>query len=916
MNPFLTYEQAKISRSMICRLLFVMMLMLFTAQDGFCDDDDDNNFDEISITLNVQRIGSTEVPAIIRGQVVYMPLKEVFDFLKIRNISTGTDSISGFLSDPRSAYVVDKLHNRIECINKKFDIKESDIIKTRTGLYLRSDLFGTVFGLDCVFNFRSLSVNLVSRIELPAIREMQQEEMRKNVIRLKGEKKADTVVKRKFEWFHAGTLDWAITNIKETNRDINTRLNLSLGTILAGGETNVYLNYNNLLPFNINQQYFRWRYVNNDKKMLRQVTAGNLFIQPTSSVYGAINGVQFTNTPTTFRRSFGTYRLSNTTKPDWTVELYVNNVLVNYTRADASGFYSFDVPLVYGNSEVKLKFYGPWGEELTEEKNIGIPFNFLPVKELEYNISAGIINDEDHSRFSRLNLNYGLSNHITIGGGMEYNSSVTSGAGMPFLNSSVRLGSNLMISGEYTYGVKIKGILNYHLPSNLMFEANYIKYEEGQTAIKPGQKSFNNYLSERKAVLSMPIRAKKFSAFTRLSYSQLELTNMNYTTAEFLITAIYCKMNSNFTTTLVYPDPKHPLVYSNLSTSFRLPKGIRMTPQLQYEHTSNSFTLLKCEAEKNLFNRGFLNFTYEKNIAHKSDYIGVGIRYNFSFAQTSASVSQNADNTSYVQSARGSLLFNDHTKKFQVDNQSNIGRGGLVVVPFLDLNTNGRNDENEPRISGLKLRVNGGKIKYNKDSTITVSGLEAYNNYFLEFNRNSFDNIAWHLQKQSYAITVEPNHFKLVEVPVTIAGEVSGMVYIKDKGVQKGIGRILVNVYREGQFVTRLLSEPDGFFTYLGLSPGKYSAAIDTLQLAKLNMTSSSPIFFDISEAKEGDVKGGLQFICESVRNPDCPVDSKGRKKDTDGDGVPDCIDKELITPESCFPVDVNGVGNCQVKGS
>ncbi len=42
-----------------------------------------------------------------------------------------------------------------------------------------------------------------------------------------------------------------------------------------------------------------------------------------------------------------------------------------------------------------------------------------------------------------------------------------------------------------------------------------------------------------------------------------------------------------------------------------------------------------------------------------------------------------------------------------------------------------------------------------------------------------------------------------------------------------------------------------------------------------------------------------------------CPVDVHGVSLDTDGDGVPDCKDKELITPTQCQPVDADGVGKC-----
>ena len=43
-----------------------------------------------------------------------------------------------------------------------------------------------------------------------------------------------------------------------------------------------------------------------------------------------------------------------------------------------------------------------------------------------------------------------------------------------------------------------------------------------------------------------------------------------------------------------------------------------------------------------------------------------------------------------------------------------------------------------------------------------------------------------------------------------------------------------------------------------------------------------------------------------------CAVDSHGVSLDTDGDGVPDCKDKELITPTYCQPVDADGIGKCK----
>ncbi|TAE20074.1 MAG: hypothetical protein EAY72_00090, partial [Bacteroidetes bacterium] len=53
------------------------------------------------------------------------------------------------------------------------------------------------------------------------------------------------------------------------------------------------------------------------------------------------------------------------------------------------------------------------------------------------------------------------------------------------------------------------------------------------------------------------------------------------------------------------------------------------------------------------------------------------------------------------------------------------------------------------------------------------------------------------------------------------------------------------------------------------------------------------------------------QFDLEPSTPAGAPVDTHGVSRDSDGDGVPDFKDKELLTPQSCFPVNADGVGNC-----
>jgi hypothetical protein len=147
--------------------------------------------------------------------------------------------------------------------------------------------------------------------------------------------------------------------------------------------------------------------------------------------------------------------------------------------------------------------------------------------------------------------------------------------------------------------------------------------------------------------------------------------------------------------------------------------------------------------------------------------------------------------------------------------------------------------------------------------------LEPYTNYLLELDPNSFDNIAWQLKKATYKVSIEPNMLKLIEVPVKVSGEVSGMVY-SGRADSSGQGRIIVNFYRnDSTFVGRTLSESDGYFTFLGFTPGSYIACIDSLQLLKLKMEAlPASIPFNIVATQDGDIVSDIDFkLRESIYN-------------------------------------------------
>ena len=99
-------------------------------------------------------------------------------------------------------------------------------------------------------------------------------------------------------------------------------------------------------------------------------------------------------------------------------------------------------------------------------------------------------------------------------------------------------------------------------------------------------------------------------------------------------------------------------------------------------------------------------------------------------------------------------------------------------MPFLDINGNGKYDKGELKVLGLKISINGGRVEQSKrDSVIRIFDLEPYMGYLIELNSFSFDNIAWQMRMKNVSVMVDPDQFKLVEIPITVMGEGAGMVY-------------------------------------------------------------------------------------------------------------------------------------------
>ena len=164
-------------------------------------------------------------------------------------------------------------------------------------------------------------------------------------------------------------------------------------------------------------------------------------------------------------------------------------------------------------------------------------------------------------------------------------------------------------------------------------------------------------------------------------------------------------------------------------------------------------------------------------------------------------------------------------------------------------------------MSSVKIS-NAKAVISKKDSIVRIFDLNAFVNYTIEFSANSLDNIAWRFKHKTYKILVDPNQYKRVFIPVISVGEISGTVYLNSNSTIKGQSRVTLQILDEKEnIVVETLSEFDGYYSYLGLKPGKYTVRIDPEQLKILNYKALPKVHqVTIKVSEYGDIIDDLDF--------------------------------------------------------
>ncbi|WP_348669434.1 hypothetical protein, partial [uncultured Polaribacter sp.] len=628
-------------------LIWLLILLFFYPHEANAQDQKikrTSTYDELLITVYMDNGFNFETDVLISdSNLLYLNIESIFNKLKIKCLPK-KNRLVGFIENEDNLYTIDFEKKTINIGDQLFNIAK-ELIEKYGSKYIAASVISKAFGLTVLFNPRSLSAKLSSSFELPFLKQIRIENTRNSISKLQGKSSiADTIIPRNYHLFKFGTLDWALSSVQTSNNTSSNALSLGVGTELLFGEANVSVNYNDQIKFDPRQLQYNWRWINNDKKYVTQVQLGTVFSQSIAQLNAPMIGATVNNSPNTIRKASGYFTINDTTEPNWTVELYINDILVDYTLADASGLYAFKVPIVYGYTTLKLKFYGLLGEERTEERTINTPYTFVPAKTIEYSATSGIIQDGINSRFAQLGFNYGVNRFLTIGGGFEYLSSIPDRPYIPFAKLAIQPFSKMVLNFEYAHNVRLAGLMNFYITESAFLEVNYSKFKKGQLARR------FNALEELKVRFSMPFKAKLFSGFTKFNFNQFIYNSFIYNQFDFTFSGYYKKFNINSSSFINWAGANSSQMNSNLGLSYRFDSGLIVRPSAGYNLKTKNLVRLSAEIEKRVL-KMYFSVSYERNFQFRNDSFFVSFKYDLPFARVGLSSSSSNNNLMFSENA-------------------------------------------------------------------------------------------------------------------------------------------------------------------------------------------------------------------------------------------------------------------------
>lgn len=848
--------------------------------------------EEILLSFNYPAVGNVYINSLYvpETEETFIPIFELFSLLEINYQPDKKNyTVLGFFLSESNPYVLNLSNGMVKLGKTTMQLKPEDYRIGEMDFYLSPKVFEELFGLNFTINIDKLVMSLTTTQTLPIQNRKKRETMR-NRMETDGNEKLDYPIRyeRKRALMSGSMLDYNInTELASDAQGIG--YSLTTGMELLGGDFQGTLSGSNSTSgySSLDMSGWRWRYAIRNNDYISGITAGQTSTTGLQSL--SINGVAITNDPIEPRQMYETYAVDGTTEPESEVEVYVNDRLTDFKRADELGYYRFDVPISYGTTRISLRIYTPSGKTIVDDKQLQVPFTFLPKGVVSYNIQAGRTDETLYSSASDQwiahgNIAMGLTKWLTASAGAQYLGNNYETDNLEFYSTlSARIAKQYLMNLDASPGNFYRFTSSVMYTSNLNLNFIYTRFDG--TSLYNFRKA-SDYLSTN---IYVPMRIFNTNTGFRLSGEHYILPSSTQTLYRTDLSARLGRMDFrvNYRDNIFMSDNSSSfgqgLLTGGVTYTIARSPGIPVYVRGMYGRFQTSYNVhghymeqSDINLSRTILKTGRLDLALTYNHMNKAVNARIGLTLDLKDLRSVTSANYYGRKCSVRQSVTGSLGWDVPNAQVVSSNRQQVGRSSAAVILYVDNNNSGHYDEGDQLLPYRAVRLDQtSTMQMGTDSILRLTQLQSYYKYNLSINRNAIPDPTLVPILDKFAFVTDPNQYKQIEIPFYRGGIIEGAVLIERDGQMEGQGglRLLVKAV-EQEFETVVRTMSDGNFYVMDLAPGKYTIEVDPVQLGFLDVRCEpKKIDFEIRALSEGDFQDGMKITLVSIKVKE-PTDS------------------------------------------
>ncbi|QFU22649.1 carboxypeptidase regulatory-like domain-containing protein [Shewanella eurypsychrophilus] len=537
-----------------------------------------------------------------------------------------------------------------------------------------------------------------------------------------------------------------------------------------------------------------------------------------------------------FTQDFRHITIEGEIEPDWDVELYRNNSLIDIQRAGSDARYRFvQVPFFIGLNQYQLRFYGPSGETRTETFSKMLDNSVLEQGQLGFSFGS-LQREQDELQLHYVNANWAVTESLTTNLSLVQQEVADNDwltipkLGINFIGGEHLIQINYASTSKgYATGVAVQGSKK-HIDwlADWEYFDNFNSWENpNETLEQQASLNVNGSIDDSGMSWALSGSWKDYSMSTDLLQFNAALMGrfnlLSYSNELRWQSAI-----------------GKDRVYNRMAASGRLGEwylrsyvDLSISPELEV----NQWVV---NANSSINDR--INYQVEINYQPQAiDAFRVrnSIAYLFDHSSLRLVLDNDSDGDWYAQLKwNSSLLWQPESNLWLLDRVSHLNTGAVKIVAFQDDNANSLFDTDELAISGLSFSGHSQtSASTNQDGELLITHLQTTRPQRLLLKESSLPDPFLIPLMMAVTVNPHPGHVQKVLYPVLYTAELEGSAMLLDGKKQlpaKGMLVTLVSTDDNRKYKTRV--EYDGVYIFDRVLPGRYQLSIEDKFTQQINV--------------------------------------------------------------------------------